>query len=53
MNHDRRDVDMLADIGLDVLQLFIETLGFEALPGSFVVLGIPMRRTNGEFTAEL
>ena len=44
---------LLADIGLDVLQLFIETLSFEALTGSLVRLGIPKGRTDGEFAAEL
>ena len=44
---------LLADIGLDVLQLFIETLSFEALTGSLVRLGIPKGGANGEFAAEL
>ena len=44
---------LLADIGLDIFQFFIETLSFEALTGSLVRLGIPEGRTNGEFAAEL
>jgi hypothetical protein len=44
---------LFADIGFDVLQLFIEALGFEALTGSLVRLGIPKGGANGEFTAEL
>ena len=43
----------LPDIGLDVFQLFIETLGFETPTGSFFSLGIPEGGTNGEFVAEL
>ena len=37
----------------EVLQLFIETLGFETPTGSFFSLGIPEGGTNGEFVAEL
>ena len=44
---------LLADIGLDIFQFFIETLSFEALTGSLVRLGIPKSRTDGEFAAEL
>ena len=44
---------LLADIGLDIFQFFIETLSFEALTGSLVRLGIPKRGPNGEFAAEL
>ena len=44
---------LLADIGLDVLQLFIETLGFKTSAGGFVGFGIPKAGTNGEFAAEL
>ena len=44
---------LLADIGFDIFQLFIDALGFEALTGSLVRLGIPEGRTNGEFAAEL
>ena len=44
---------LLADIGLDVLQLFVDALGFETLTGSLVSLGIPERRPNGELTTEL
>ena len=44
---------LLADIGLDIFQFFIETLSFEALTGSLVRLGIPKGRTDGEFAAEL
>ena len=43
----------LTDIGFDVFQLFIETLGFETPTGSFFSLGIPEGGTNGEFVAEL
>ena len=43
----------LADIGLDVFQLLVDTLGFEAFPGGFVCFGIPKRGPNGEFAAEL
>ena len=31
----------------------VDALGFEAFAGCFICLGIPKRRTNGEFTAEL
>ena len=44
---------LLADIGLDIFQFFIETLSFEALTGSLVRLGIPKGGANGEFAAEL
>ena len=44
---------LLADIGLDVFQLLVDTLGFEAFPGGFVCFGIPKRGPNGEFAAEL
>ena len=44
---------LLADIGLDVLQLFIETLGFKTSAGGFVGFGIPKGGANGEFAAEL
>ena len=44
---------LLADIGLDVFQLLVETLGFETFTGSLVRLGIPKGRTDGEFAAEL
>ena len=44
---------LLADIGLDIFQLFIDALGFEALTGSLIRFGIPEGRTDGEFAAEL
>ena len=44
---------LFADIGFDVLQLFIEALGFEAFTCRLVCFGVPKGRTNGEFTAEL
>ena len=44
---------LLADIGFDIFQFFIETLSFEALTGSLVRLGIPKGGANGEFAAEL
>ena len=44
---------LLADVGFDVLQLFIEALGFEAFTCRLVCFGVPEGRTNGEFTAEL
>ena len=44
---------LLADIGFDIFQFFIETLRFEALTGSLVRLGIPKAGANGEFAAEL
>ena len=31
----------------------VDALGFEAFAGCFICLGIPKRRTNGEFAAEL
>ena len=31
----------------------VDALGFEAFAGSLVSLGIPERRSNGEFAAEL
>lgn len=37
----------------DVLQLFIDALGFKAFAGGLVRFGIPESRTNGEFAAEL
>ena len=37
----------------EVLQLFIETLGFKTSAGGFVGFGIPKAGTNGEFAAEL
>ena len=44
---------LFADIGFDVLQLFIEALGFEAFTCRLVCFGVSEGRTNGEFTAEL
>ena len=44
---------MLADIGLDIFQLFVDALRFEAFAGSLVRFGIPESGTNGEFAAEL
>ena len=44
---------LFADIGLDIFQLFVDALRFEAFAGGLVSLGIPERRTNGEFAAEL
>ena len=41
------------DIGLDIFQFLVDALRFEAFAGGFVRLGIPKRRTNGEFAAEL
>lgn len=44
---------LLADIGFDILQLFVDALRFEASACGFVRFGIPERRTDGEFAAEL
>ena len=44
---------LLADIGFDVLQLFVDALRFEASACGFVRFGIPERRTNRELAAEL
>ena len=44
---------LLADIGLDIFQLLVDALRFEALTCRLVRFGIPERRTNGEFAAEL
>ena len=44
---------LLADIGFDVLQLFIDALRFEASACGFVRFGIPKGGANGEFAAEL
>ena len=41
------------DIGLDIFQFLVDALRFEAFAGGFVRLGIPKRRTNGEFATEL
>ena len=43
---------LLADIGLDILQLLIDALGFETSAGGFVCFGFLERSANGEFTAE-
>ena len=44
---------LLADIGLDIFQFFIETLSFKTSAGGFVGFGIPKGGANGEFAAEL
>ena len=44
---------LLADIGFDILQLLVDALRFEASACGFVRFGIPERRTNREFAAEL
>lgn len=44
---------MFADIGLDIFQLFVDALGFEAFTGRFICFGIPKAGPNGEFAAEL
>ena len=37
---------LLADIGFDIFQFFVDALGFETFAGSLVSLGVPERRTN-------
>ena len=44
---------LFADIGLDIFQLFVDALRFDASACGFVRFGIPERRTNREFAAEL
>ena len=44
---------LLTDIGLDIFQLLVDALRFEAFAGGFVGFGIPERGANGEFAAEL
>ena len=44
---------LFADIGLDIFQFLVDALRFEAFAGGLIGFGIPERRTNGEFAAEL
>lgn len=44
---------LLADIGFDVLQSFIDALGFDTLAGRFVGFRIPQFRGDGQFATEL
>ena len=44
---------LFADIGFDILQRLVDALRFEASACRLVRFGIPERRANGEFAAEL